>query len=508
VGLSVATLPQVIGRYALYGEIAAGGMATVHYGRLLGPVGFSRTVAIKRLHAQFAKDPEFVSMFLDEARLAARIRHPNVVQTLDVVALEGELFLVLDYVQGESLGRLIRTSRSRTTRIPLPVVSAIVCGALHGLHAAHDATNERGEPLHIVHRDVSPHNVLVGADGVPRVLDFGVAKAAGRAHTTRDGQVKGKLAYMAPEQLLGHAVDRRSDVYAAAAVLWETLTLKRLFTADNEGAIVAAVLKHDVEPPSSIATDLPKAVDEIVMRALDPDASKRFGSAREMALALEEAVPMASATRLAEWVDGLAGEALTHRATILAEIEHGSGSSETPQALLRSLPEVTTRSPSMPDGSLSNSQVSSLSLSTSALRRIVPSKERQWVPYAAVVGGVSVLAIGALAILHAGAGPTTPPSSTLAAAGQPATAAPTSPAPGSPPVVSVPPPPPMDLAVVAPSSSLAIPVAAARVVNPRPPSAPRASPPPPPAAAAAPKPCAVRSYVDDTGLTHFVKDCK
>src|SRR5262245_51026591 len=171
---------SVIGRYALHGELASGGMATVHLGRLLGPVGFSRTVAIKRLHAQYAQDPEFVSMFLDEARLAARIRHPNVVPTLDVVATSGELFLVMEYVPGESLSRLARAARDRMERMPPRIVSAIMSGVLHGLHAAHEAKSERGEPLGIVHRDVSPQNVLVGTDGVARVLDFGVAKAAGR----------------------------------------------------------------------------------------------------------------------------------------------------------------------------------------------------------------------------------------------------------------------------------------------------------------------------------------
>src|SRR5580704_9338075 len=147
--------PVIIGRYALYDEIASGGMATVHIGRLLGPVGFSRTVAIKRLHPQFAKDPDFVSMFLDEARLAARIRHPNVIGTLDVVALEGELFLVMEYVPGESLARLWRTTFESGRSIPLPIVSAILVGVLDGLHAAHEATDDNDEPLGIVHRDVS-----------------------------------------------------------------------------------------------------------------------------------------------------------------------------------------------------------------------------------------------------------------------------------------------------------------------------------------------------------------
>src|SRR5258708_29137656 len=169
----------VVGRYLLCDEIAAGGMATVHVGRLMGTAGFSRTVAIKRLHAQFAKDPDFVSMFLDEARLAARIRHPNVIGTLDVVALEGELFLVMEYVPGESLARLWRTTFDTGRTIPLPIISAILVGVLDGLHAAHEATDDNGEPLGIVHRDVSPHNILAGTDGIARVLDFGDAKAAG-----------------------------------------------------------------------------------------------------------------------------------------------------------------------------------------------------------------------------------------------------------------------------------------------------------------------------------------
>src|SRR5580700_10113505 len=209
-----------VGRYALHHEIASGGMATVHIGRLLGPVGFARTVAIKRLHAHMARNPEFVAMFLDEARLAARIRHPNVVSTLDVVATEGELFVVMEYVPGDSLARLLHAAREAGEPVPLPVAASIMVDVLHGLHAAHEASDERGQPLGLVHRDVSPHNVLVGTDGAAHVIDFGIAKAAGRAQVTREGQLKGKLAYMAPEQLKGGTggskVDRRADVFGAA----------------------------------------------------------------------------------------------------------------------------------------------------------------------------------------------------------------------------------------------------------------------------------------------------
>src|SRR4051794_38844344 len=181
---------RIVGRYAFYSEFAAGGMASVHFGRLLGAAGFARTVAIKCLHPQFAKDPEFVSMFVDEARLAARIRHPNVVQTLDVVQSDDELFLVMDYVHGESLASLLKRAHAMGRKVPLRIAIKIIQHSLFGLHAAHAATTERGEPLHLVHRDMSPHNVLVGVDGVARVLDFGIAKAGGRVQVTRDGQVK------------------------------------------------------------------------------------------------------------------------------------------------------------------------------------------------------------------------------------------------------------------------------------------------------------------------------
>src|SRR5262249_10094220 len=157
-----------------------------------------------------------------------------VVPTLDVVAGEGELFLVMEYVQGESLARLERVMKDRKQRIPFRILATIISNALFGLHAAHEAKNERGEPLEIVHRDVSPHNILVGTDGVARVLDFGVAKAAGRVQTTREGQLKGKLAYMAPEQIHGTPVSRRTDVYASGVVLWEAITGQRLFTGENE----------------------------------------------------------------------------------------------------------------------------------------------------------------------------------------------------------------------------------------------------------------------------------
>lgn len=320
--------PRLIGRYALFGEIAAGGMATVHLGRLVGQVGFSRTVAIKRLHPQFAKDPEFVSMFLDEARLASRIQHPNVVTTLDVVALPNEVFLVMEYVQGESLSRLVKNANKAGDRMPWGHVVSVMAGMLHGLHAAHEAKSERREPLNIVHRDVSPQNVLVGTDGVARVLDFGVAKAAMRIGSTRDNQMKGKLSYMSPEQLNGKAVDRRTDIFAAAVVLWETAVGKRLFEGADAGEIFAKVLASEIPEPRSLVPSVPKALNDVIMKGLQRDPERRFQTAREFAIALEGAASPATARAVGEWVERSAHEELERRAHMIAEIEAISMSRE------------------------------------------------------------------------------------------------------------------------------------------------------------------------------------
>ena len=308
------------GRYALHGEIACGGMASVHFGRLLGPVGFARTVAIKRLHPQYARDPEFVAMFLDEARLAARVRHPCVAATIDVVATEGEIFLVMEYVHGESLARLLRGAR-HGAGIPVEIVGSVLSGALHGLHAAHVATSESGAPLGIVHRDISPENILVGVDGITRVLDFGIAYAAGRAQVTREGRLKGKLAYMAPEVLEGGRATPHADVYGAGVVLWEALTCERLFTGDNEGQMLTRILRGTVAAPSTLRSGLSPAVDELVLRAIARDPARRFPTALAFALEVEKHLRPASAREVGEWVNDVARESLAGLASALANVE-------------------------------------------------------------------------------------------------------------------------------------------------------------------------------------------
>jgi serine/threonine-protein kinase len=321
-----ADIRRTFGRYRLYDVIAAGGMATVHYGRLHGDLGFARTVAVKRLHRDYARDPEFVAMFMDEARLTMRVQHPNVVQTLDVVAGEGEVLLVMEYVPAVSLGQLLRAPGTLGERVPASVAAKVVVDVLRGLHAAHEATDEAGNPLDIVHRDVSPQNVLVGTDGAARVLDFGIAKATGRQQTTREGQVKGKFAYMAPEQITGVCVTRQSDVFAASIVLWEALTGKRLFEAESETALLARVLSAPIPPPSSVAAGLDAELDRIVLRGLARELPARYASARDMALDLEGYARLERPSQVTEWVERLAGEELARRAARVAEIESESRS--------------------------------------------------------------------------------------------------------------------------------------------------------------------------------------
>lgn len=315
------TRERRLGRYTLHGEIASGGMATVHFGRLAGEGGFSRIVAIKCMHAHLAEDPEFRAMFLDEARLAARIRHPNVVSTIDIGSSDEGMFLVMEYITGESLAALTRAASRRGEPIPLSISIRIMIDTLYGLHAAHVATDDAGAPLSIVHRDVSPQNILVAVDGHARVLDFGIAKAAGRSHTTRDGQLKGKFRYMAPEQVRDGPVSAQTDVYAASVVLWELLTGQPLFRGSNDAAVIARVLEGVIAPPSKLAPALPRELDAIVLRGLAREAHERFGSAEEMAEALEVLSHPTTARQVGVWVDHIAGDVLRRRNEQIARFD-------------------------------------------------------------------------------------------------------------------------------------------------------------------------------------------
>jgi eukaryotic-like serine/threonine-protein kinase len=338
-------MPERLGRYEVRALLASGGMASVYLGRVDGPAGFSRPVAIKRLHAHYEQHPEFLAALIDEARLSARVRHPNVVDTLDVVSEKGTMALVLPYVHGESLSRLLRTAAERGERAPPAVVVAIVAGALQGLHAAHDTLDEAGRPLGIVHRDVSPQNVLVGADGLARIADFGIAKAASQLHVTRQRQVKGKLGYMAPEQARGEPVDRRADIFAAGVVLWEALAARRLFVGESDAEILAQSLEQAIAPPGSVVPGIPPELDAVVERALCRSPSGRFPTALAMADALEAALRPARLTEVAVWVQDLAGEQLARRQ---AEVDRAERASPSPRGAPpddgATLPTAPTRS--------------------------------------------------------------------------------------------------------------------------------------------------------------------
>ncbi|MBX3226168.1 MAG: serine/threonine protein kinase [Labilithrix sp.] len=304
-----------IERYELLGELATGGMATVYLGRQRGALGFSRTVAIKSMHPQLAKDPAFRAMFIDEAHLTARIRHPNVVPTLDIVQSESKLLLIMEYVEGVSLSVLLKEAKARGMHLPARVVAAIVHDVLEGLHAAHELRDENGQPLGVVHRDVSPQNILVGVDGVARVVDFGVAKATGRSYKTQTGEIRGKVGYMAPEQMFGEELDRRVDVYASGVVLWEALAGERLFNAPTDAALVLLVTKGTMTPPSVTRGErLPEGLDQLVERALAQDPAARFATTAEMSRRLTEVVKPASRDEVGQLVRGLCPQETEARA--------------------------------------------------------------------------------------------------------------------------------------------------------------------------------------------------
>lgn len=288
--------PQQVGRYELLDAIASGGMAKVYLARSRGARGFERHVALKVMHPHLVEDPEFVAMFLDEARMVANIRHPNVVPTLDVVEEGDQLFLVMEYIEGLSLQALVRGLKKRDQNVPLDCALRISIDMLMGLHAAHEMHLPDGSPMNIVHRDVSPHNVMVGIDGVSRIMDFGVARAENRHNSTVGTNPKGKLPYMSPEQLDGVKLDRRSDVYSAGIVVWEMLTGRMLFRADNDGALMCIVALGAKQAPIDVNPEVPPEISVVCMRALARREVDRYPTAMAFAEALENAARDAHVT--------------------------------------------------------------------------------------------------------------------------------------------------------------------------------------------------------------------
>lgn len=483
--MSVATEPRVVGRYELHGELASGGMATVYLGRSIGSAGFSKSVAIKRLHEQFARDPEFVSLLLEEARLSERIRHANVVAVLDVVAVDHELLLVMEYVHGETLAQLLSSCASAGEKCPRDVAASIAHGVLLGLHAAHNTTDAAGNLLSIIHRDVSPQNVIVGADGVARLLDFGIAKATGSASGTREGQVKGKVPYMAPEILHLHPASVQSDLYAVAVTLWESLCARRLFRADTEIGLWGQVLAGNIPKPSTVIGHI-GPLEDVIMRGLSRLPGDRYCTALAMAQALEASMRLASTAEVAAWVRSRAAQSLADRAQAVQIVD-----STQPRASA----ELTPRVPRHDSISTGASNTSS-SVTTEAK----PAPARPWGMRALVV--LLAIAIGALVTLR-GLDARRARAASEVAAPPPPSASAAAPAP----LAADPVPGPV------PQTTNAAPSVTAAVASSEPPAVPRVRPrvptsrPTPPAAKPAVDPCDPPYSIDSDGRKHFKIAC-
>ena len=283
----VAIPPEPFDKYTLIGKLGHGGMAEVNLAVAEGKGGFRKLTVIKRLHGHLAHEPGFIDMFLDEARLAAKLNHPHCVQTYEVGESNGNHFLAMEYLDGQGLERLLRISGQQDVAIPPEVTARIVADALDGLGYAHELTDFDGTPLRVVHRDVSPQNIFITYNGVVKLLDFGIAKAASHIVETRTGVIKGKYAYIAPEQALAQEVDHRADLWSMGVVLWEMLTGRRLFKSANELATLNETLHAEIKLPSSFEPELPAELDTICLRALQRDPAQRYQSAHEMKEDLE-----------------------------------------------------------------------------------------------------------------------------------------------------------------------------------------------------------------------------
>ena len=304
---------QGIGRYQLCFELASGGMASVYLARAEGAPGFQKLVALKRIHPHLVAEEDYVRMFLDEAHIASRVTHPNVCSVFDFGHAAGEYFIAMEYLVGEPLSRVHRRVIASADQRSSPLLPArmarVIAQACEGLHAAHELKDADGVSFHVVHRDVSAENLFVTYDGMTQVVDFGIAHARQRQHQTDAGQVKGTFPYMAPEQMAAAAVDRRVDVWALGVVLWELLTLRRLFLKDTDVNTMYAVLSSEIEPPSAYRSDVPKELDEIVLKSLQRNPDERWQTTREMGTALRRFLAkqpeLTGPAEVAEWMSEL-----------------------------------------------------------------------------------------------------------------------------------------------------------------------------------------------------------
>jgi len=327
--------PERIGPYRIVGSLATGGMAEIFLGRKLGAEGFARSVVIKRILPHLARDEGFVNMFLDEARITAGLRHPNVVSVEELQRDGDDLYMVMEYLAGESASALLRALVKEGRPLAPELAAYIVAEACAGLHAAHTLKDEAGVELGVVHRDVSPQNVVVTYDGSVKVLDFGIAQARQRLTKTETGMLKGKFDYMSPEQIQNEPLDRRSDVFALGVVLYEMLTARRLFRRGNPGATLSAVLSHRIAPPSELAPGVDPALDAVCLRALSRQRRTRYQSALDMRRELLAALPREDGRLPEERLRALMHELFAERVTAKQEMLRRVGAGDEAVEIIR-----------------------------------------------------------------------------------------------------------------------------------------------------------------------------
>ncbi len=311
------TQPQSFGKYTLEKKLATGGMAEVWLARQTGIEGFNRHVVIKRILPHLAEDPDFVQMFLNEAKIASRFNHPNIGQIYDLGETGGTYFISMEFIHGEDLGRIMRRAYSTGQWLARAISIRIIADACAGLHYAHTRSDEQGRPLKVVHRDISPQNILVSFDGSVKLVDFGIAKAANQVSNTQSGALKGKFAYMSPEQAAGKPLDGRSDLFALGLVLYELLTGVRALKRDSELATLQAAMECQIEAPSVVA-EVPAELDDVVMRALARSPDDRYRDARQMQMALEQLLvaegTVATSVQVSELMEHLFADRLAEEA--------------------------------------------------------------------------------------------------------------------------------------------------------------------------------------------------
>jgi serine/threonine protein kinase len=348
-----------LGNYEPVLQLATGGMATVFVARQIGAAGFERLVVVKRVHRHLLSNHEFYDMFRDEARVASLVRHPNVVPVIDVVEADGELFLVQEYVESTALSTLWKAANDAGKPLSPAVVVRIIADTLAGLHAAHEAVDMRGHPLEVVHRDVSPQNIVVGVDGGSRLIDFGVAKARHRITETKSGSLKGKYGYMSPEQTKAQPLDRRADLFSAGVVLHEALTGKRLFQGENEYDTLRRIVEGPIPSPSSMGAPVSPDVDAVVAKSLERDPEKRFQTAAEFLEALEHALRPATPREVTMALDVHCGARLTDRREALRDALEGgvpSGEQSTERLTIPSSPSAIRRSAESTESQIASTQ--------------------------------------------------------------------------------------------------------------------------------------------------------